>query len=267
MRLITAGVGTLVIALSLAPASASSANISHSYKTTGRIINGSLVSLDPKRSDYVQLANSGNASRLLGVAVAGNDSLLAVDPTPGAVQVATNGNAAALVSTVSGDIDLGDPIGLSPFNGVGMKAQSGSQIIGLAQTTLNDRTQGVITQTATDKNGKDTEVKVGLVRVNIAIGSTGEGAQSERLSSLQKLAKSITGHEVSTARVLVSLVVVVVSLLALITLIYASIYGSIVSIGRNPLAKYAVFRTLGSVLGMAALTTVVTGVTLFLLLR
>ncbi len=52
-------------------------------------------------------------------------------------------------------------------------------------------------------------------------------------------------------------------MLALITLIYASIYGSIVSIGRNPLAKYAVFRTLGSVLGLAALTAAISCLIIF----
>jgi len=40
-----------------------------------------------------------------------------------------------------------------------------------------------------------------------------------------------------------------------------------ISIGRNPLAKYAVFRTLGSVLAMAGLTALIAGLTIFFLLR
>jgi hypothetical protein len=268
-RLMSAVLAVTLITLNLAPAAASSANISHSYKADAQIADGSLVSLDPGRSDYVQLANSGNAARLIGVAVDSNDSLLAVDSSSGTAQIATSGSAAVLVSTVDGDIGLGDPIGVSPFNGVGMKAGPGSEIIGLAQTTLDSHTQGIVDRTVTNKDGKNSQIKVGLVRVNIAIGTIGGPAQTEdeQLSGLQRLAKSITGHKVSTARVLVSLVVAVVSLMALITLIYASIYGSIVSIGRNPLAKYAIFRTLGSVLALAVLTTVVTGLTLFLLLR
>ncbi len=134
LRLFAVVVTSALAVLGLAPAGASSANISHSYKATSGIQNGSLVSLDAKRSDYVLPANTDNATQLLGVAVASNDSLIAVDDTPGAIQVATTGVATALVSNINGDISVGDQVGTSPFDGLGMKALPGSQIIGLAQT-------------------------------------------------------------------------------------------------------------------------------------
>lgn len=253
--------------LSLAPAGASSANISRSYKGDGGIVNGSIVSLDPKRSDYVQPANTGNGSRLLGVAVASDDSLLAVDATPGEIQVATSGNATVLVSDVGGKIAVGDQISVSPFNGVGMKAAIGSRVVGLAQTGFDKNTAGASMQSVTGKDGKTSRIAVGFARVTIAIGSNADDPQYENLNGLQRFARSVTGRTIPTSRVVISLVVVVVSLLALITLVYAAVYSSIISIGRNPLAKYAVFRTLGSVLGMAALTTLVASVTVYLLLR
>jgi hypothetical protein len=215
----------------------------------------------------VQPANTDNASRLLGIAVNGNDSLLAVNASPGLVQVATNGDATALVSTVNGDIRVGDAIGVSPFNGVGMKAAPGGRIIGLAQTDFNGSTRGANQQTVSDKKGKQERIAVGFVRLSIAVGTNNAGGQLDNLNGLQRLARSVTGHTVSTIRIAISLVVVVVSLLALITLVYASIYGSIISVGRNPLAKYAVFRTLGTVMGMAALTTLIASVTVYLLLH
>lgn len=268
LKLLVAGVGlTLVVVLGLSPAGASSANISHSYHGDGTIADGSIVSLDATRSDYVQPANLDNGGRLLGVAVNGNDSLLAVDASPGLVQVATSGNATVLVSTVGGDIHVGDAIGVSPFNGVGMKAETGERVIGLAQTDFNSGTSGASRQTVTDKNGKRQQIWVGFVKLSIAIGSDSTNGQQANLSSLQRLARSVTGHTVSNTRVAISLIVVIVSLFALITLVYASIYGSIISVGRNPLAKYAVFRTLSTVLGMAALTTLVASVTVYLLLR
>jgi hypothetical protein len=58
-----------------------------------------------------------------------------------------------------------------------------------------------------------------------------------------------------------------VTVLALIILIYGSIYGSIISIGRNPLARYAVFRTLGGVLLMSVVMAIIAGSTIYLLLR
>ena len=267
LRLLLTGVGLSLLALGLAPAGASSANISHSYHSLSTITAGSLVSLDPQQTDYVQPANTNNANQLFGIAVNGNDSLLAVDATPGEVQVATSGNAIVLVSTLSGNIEVGDQVSVSPFSGVGMKASPGSHVIGLAQTAFNSQSSGATSQQVTDKQHKTSTIKVGKVRLSIAIGTAGSGLAGENLTSLQRLARSVTGHTVSTFRVAVSLVVVAVSLIALITLIYAAIYGSIVSVGRNPLAKYAVFRTLTSVLGMAALTALVGSVTVFLLLR
>ncbi|MGH7192347.1 MAG: hypothetical protein ACREJM_02300, partial [Candidatus Saccharimonadales bacterium] len=266
LRLSAAGFVVTMLALSLSPAAASSANISHSYHASTAIKDGSLVSLDSRRSDYVVPSNVDNGSQLLGIAVAEKDSLIAVDSMSGAIQVATTGVASAFVSTLNGDINVGDAVGVSPFNGVGMKAEPGSRVIGLAQTAFNGGTQGATTEKVTDKSGHDRTVKLGYVRVNIAI-STEAAASAGNSNGLQKAVKALTGRTIPTQRIILSIAVAIVALLALITLVYASIYGSIVSIGRNPLAKYAVFRTLGAVLGLALLTTVVSGVIIYFLLK
>lgn len=262
-RLIITGVVGLLVVLGLGPAGASSANISHSYRSNSSLPNGSIVSLDADQSDYVVAANTTNGARLLGVVVASNDSLLAVDATNGKLQVATSGTASTLVSTLNGSIKVGDQISVSPFTGVGMKSSPGAYIIGLAQTDLADTSQREVT----DKNGQTQQIEVGYVRLTIGIGTDATAGSGEKLNSLQKFAKGLTGKTISTVRVVLSLVIAIVALLALITLIYASIYGSIISIGRNPLAKYAVFRTLGSVLGMAVLTAGIATITIFMLLR
>ncbi|HVX24249.1 MAG TPA: hypothetical protein VG992_02810 [Candidatus Saccharimonadales bacterium] len=264
-RLLIASSGVLLLLSGLAPAGASSANISHSYQADGHITNGSLVSLDPTQTDAVQAANTKNGERLLGVAVATNDSLLAVDPNAGNIQIATNGTVNTLVSNVNGDIKVGDQISVSPFNGVGMKAAPGAHVIGLAQTAFDSSTVGSTSETVTDVQGKQHQIIVGYVRLSIAVGTATNASAS--LNNLQRLAKALTGHTVSTARIIVALIVALVGLTALITLTYASIYGSIISIGRNPLAKFAIFRTLGSVLTVASLTAVIAGFTIFLLLH
>lgn len=254
----------MLLALNVTPVGASSANISHSYAADGNIPNGSLVSLDAQRSNYVQASNSSNGQRLLGVAVASNDSLLAVDATQGDVQVATSGTASVLVSNVDGDIGVGDQIAVSPFNGVGMKAEAGDYIIGLAQTPFSNSTAGASSQTVTDRSGHQQTVQVGEIRVAIAVGTA---SNANQLNALQRLGKSLTGHVVSTPRIIISLLVAVVAIIALITLIYASIYGTIISIGRNPLAKFAVFRSLSSVLAMVVATAIIAALTIFLLLH
>jgi hypothetical protein len=267
LRLLVIGAGTALVALSLAPASASSANISHAYHATGHITDGSIVSLDLQRSNYIQPANTTNGSRLVGVTVASNDSLLAVDASSDTVQVATSGIANTLVSTLDGDINVGDQIVISPFSGIGMKAEPGLQVIGLAQTAFNGQSTGATTQQVTNKNGQTTKVEVGFVQVSIAIGGTNTSAGVTGLNKLQQIVKSLTGHTIPTVRIVLSSIVALVALLGLSVLIYSSIYSSIISIGRNPLAKNPVFRTLAIVLIMTVLTAIVASLTIFLLLR
>lgn len=256
--------GLLVALFVSAPllAGASSANISKSYQAAEAIANGSIVSLDFKRSDYVAPANTVNAARLIGVVLPSNDSLLAVNPTDSGVQVATSGSVNAVVSTLNGDIRVGDSVAVSPFNGVGMKAGDGDRVIGLAQTDFNRGTNGARLQTIQDKNGKPTEVAVGYLRLNIAIGTNNPSQ-----SSIQRLGRSITGRSMPAYRLIISGIIALLALTAVVTLIYAAIYGSIISVGRNPLAKYAIFRATSSVIAMAILTALMAGIAIYFLLR
>lgn len=265
-RPLFAGLIILLVVSAGSMAVASSANLSRSFNSNAKIENGSLVSLEAQRSDYVEYANSNNAKRLIGVAANPNESLLAVDPTTGKVQVATSGNASALVSTLNGNIKVGDLIAVSPFSGIGMKSVYGAKVIGLAQTNLNDSTAGTVSRQVTDKDGKTTTIKVGLVRVSLDV-RTDNNSRGVELNSLQRAAEVLTGRTVPTIRVVISLVIAIVALAALVTLIYGAIYSSIVSIGRNPLAKVAVFKSLGWVLAMAAATALLAGITIFFLLR
>jgi hypothetical protein len=262
------GVVTSCIVIGLSSVGATSSNLSHSYKTTDTLTTGNIVSLNAKESNYVEPATVDNGSRILGIVVAKNDSLLAVDEkVSGGIQVATSGNAKALVSTVNGAIKVGDQVGVSPFSGVGMKASPGSRVIGLAQENFNDSSKGVSYQTVRNKSGKETRVAIGFENINIAVGVNTAGNAVQNLSALQKLGKSLTGHTVSNTRVVISSIVAFVALCSIITLIYASIYGGIISVGRNPLAKYAVYRTVTAVMAMVAITAAVAGAIIFLLLR
>lgn len=270
LRVLFLGLFTALLLLSLSPVGAASANISKSYSSNENIPNGSLVSLDPKQTDYVIASNTLNASKLLGVAVAPNDSLLAVNAGSGSVQVATQGTAAALVSDMNGAIKVGDQIGVSPFDGVGMKLTGGGRVLGLAQSNFSSETSGAVKQTVKDSSGKQIDIYVGLVKVTLGSGSsTANGAttDSSNLNPLQKLAKNVVGHTVSTWRVVLSLIIIIVALVSLITLTYAAIFGSIISVGRNPLGAHNVFKTLWAVLAMAILIAIVGGAAVYFLMK
>ncbi len=215
------------------------------------------------------MTDNSNGSRILGVALASSDSLLAVDPTTGLVQVAISGNVNTLVSTLNGAIKVGDQVGVSPFGGIGMRSMPGSHVVGVAQTAFASGSAGASNESVKNKAGQTRKIQVGYIRLSIAIGTSGSAGNGggAQLNFLQKLIKSLTGHTISTIRILLSIVVTGISLVSLVTLIYASIYGSIISIGRNPLAQHAVFRTLTSVMIMAILTIAIACITIFYLLH
>jgi len=249
----------------MASANAASASISKSFHSNQVIPNGSLVSFIPTKSGYVQLANTSNGSNLAGVALATNQSLLAVNPNQGTVQVATSGSVDVLVSNVNGNIVPGDYIAVSPFNGVGMKATGGNRAIGPSFTSFNSSTPGSFTQTATDSSGKQKTIIVGYVKTDIAIGTTSKNSSSFSIQSIQQFAEGLTGKPISIARVLIGLAITIVAIITIVTLTYASIFGGIISVGRNPLAKFSIFRTMTSVLAMVAVIAIVATLAVYLL--
>jgi hypothetical protein len=267
LRLLVTGTGIILGIFSLGPANAASANISHSYNGSGNIPNGSIVSLDPSHSGYVELANTSNNSRLIGVALNSKDSLLAVNPTSGTVQVAINGTVNTLVSTVNGNIKVGDQISASPFSGIGMLTTPGMHFIGIAQTNFTNTSPQATVEQVKDKTGVVHKIDVGYIRLSIAIGSNSTSGAGSNADALQRLIKSLTGQTISVIRIILSIMVACITLVSLVTIIYASIYGSIISIGRNPLAQHAVFRTLTSVMIMALLTITIASVTIYYLLK
>jgi hypothetical protein len=245
---------------------AASKDISQSYNSISDIQAGAIVSVDATNADYVTMANTSNASKLLGVAVESDTSLLAVDPDANKVQIAKNGSVPVLVSTVNGDIKNGDRITVSPFNGVGMKAIGPGYVVGRAQANFNSSSKGATKQQVLDKNGQQQSVTVGFVQVDLNPKFDSD-VGGEGLNGVQQWVRSLTGHTVSKPRVIVSLVVAVATIIAVVVLMYASIYGSIISIGRNPLAKQSVFRALSHVVFMAVLIVSIAFILIYLLLR
>lgn len=230
---------------------ANAAEIASSYQSNQTISKGSIVSFDTSKENSVVLANTDNATQFAGVAVDPQDTLLSVDPDSGAVHIVTNGSATVLVSDVNGDIKAGDQVVISPFNGVGMKAAPGGRVVGVAQNDFNGDSGQATTAQVTEKSGVSKQVKVGTVQLNLSVGTVIAQDDDASLNYLQKVTKSITGRTVATYRIVLSIIIALVIIVALIALTYASVYGSIISVGRNPYAKQSILRALSGVLFLA----------------
>lgn len=258
----------LTLLLYSAPAIlAASASISHAYDAGKGIVAGGLVSLDPAKSNRVLLSNIDNGDRLVGVAVGNTDSLVAIDSADTTLQVAITGTVPALVSTLNGPIRVGDQIGVSPFSGLGMKAAIGTRVIGLALENLDAGSSGLVSRTVNDKDGKSQTIQVKLMQVTIAIGPAPQPSSDKKANFLSKLAKSLTGKDVSTPRIIISTIIAVIAVIALVALLYSTLYATIIAIGRNPLAKSAIFRALAIVIAMALFTGFIAVLSIYLLLR
>jgi hypothetical protein len=171
------------------------------------------------------------------------------------------------VSTVNGVIAKGDAVAVSPFSGIGMKAGKVSgYIIGRAQDDFSSRSAGAKSQQVTTKAGRAQTIAVGYVRVTIAPGYYANDS-SAGLTGLQRFVRSATGRTVSMTRIIISLVIGILTITTIIILTYAATYGSIISIGRNPLASRGVLHALRFVLLLALLSTLVAFILIYFLLR
>lgn len=205
---------------------------------------GALVSLVSTGQPMITSATTTNVKNLVGV-ISSQPLVELSNSNKANAQVVVSGSTQALVSNLNGDVKVGDKITASPVAGIGMKAVSSTEIVGVAQADLNS--VKTTKQTVTRQDGKAVEISVGLVpiAVNVSYYSVPQGQQT--LSSLlppflQKLANGISGSQVSPLRVLVSALALVLGFLAAAIMLYASVRSSIVSIGRNPLARESLRR-------------------------
>lgn len=222
---------------------ATSSSIGQGFKAgSDGIVEGAIVSLRKQTSDTIELSNLTNRTRLMGVRVNSEQTLLELD-NGNPVQVVTTGAVAAFVSDLNGVIKAGDRVTASPINGVGMRATESVMVLGIAQADMAlDEAES---RTITTKSGQKRTVRVGKVMVMVDPMFYQFTAQSSFVpSAFQNLANGIAGHAVSPLRVMVAGLVIVLLLGSVIALVYSSIHSSIISIGRNPLSKRSVHKGL-----------------------
>lgn len=220
------------------------AAISQGFNAEGESAVGTVVSFSlGEAHDSVRPANTDSVERLVGVIA--KKQLVELSNGTSQTQVITNGVAETLVSTVNGVIEKGDKLTASPFSGVAMKATESTQVIGTAQSGFSDATQ-VSERQVVDNTGAKHTVSVGLipVQVNVSYYQKPETKTSFLPSFLQRFADAVAGRSVSSVRVVMALVILIVAFASVAVLLYSSTRSSIVAIGRNPLSSDSVNRSL-----------------------
>jgi hypothetical protein len=230
-------------------------SLTQGYGADSLLKRGMIVGLKQDDLRKVEPINSDQYERVHGIVVGASDSAVLLGQENETIYVATGGRFSVLVSNQNGDVTAGDYVAVSSVSGIGMKAGSTDPIIvGKALETFkaSDQSQVVNVVTAKEASGKERQLKVGQVLVDINIGKNPLLKLDDNLPSLLRRASElIAGKPVSAIRVYMSLVVLTVATMIAGSLTYSAVRSSMIAIGRNPLSKKSIIRGLFQVVIIA----------------
>ena len=254
--------GFLAVLLVSARVVFAAANVSISYSSAAVIPPDSLVSTVSGNPTMVELANLDNSAHFVGIAVSTNQSVLQANSTNN-TQVAVSGVVEASVSTIGGDIHVGDQIAVSSIDGVGAKAAAGSHAIGIAAGNFSSSSSDAA---AVVENGQTVylgHVTINLATTNLSNNQTPPGV----LNFLETIATKVSGHQVSETQAILSAVVALIAIVATFTLVYGTVRGGLISIGRNPLAKMLIVHSIEELMALIPAIVIIAVVAIYFILR
>lgn len=216
--------------------------VTQGYGTRQPLQNGIIVMLDEKDSTKVIPLTEATATKMQGVVVAANDATVTISSNgnTGQVFVATFGHYDVLVSNQNGPIKAGDYITISALAGVGMKVDTTQPtVLGKATGDFSGTSKVAGTAKLKDSAGKEVTVSLGRIPVDITISHNPlqQVAADGLPDFLQHASQSVAGKPVSSARIYVSLVVLLMSTMVAGGILYSGVRGGLIAIGRNPMAK------------------------------
>ncbi len=264
-----AGGLALLIIVSLAhPLAAQS--VTQGYASDETLQRGMLVSLKEGDGTKIEAAEAENAKRLHGVVVNPNDAPVTLSNDTQRIFVATVGRYEVLVSDEAGQIKQGDYIGVSKVRGIGTKVDDKStMVIGKALADYDGKTNVLGTTDLKDNGGITVKINIARLAVDLGIGAN-PLAKSEDVNLpgfLKKASESIANKRVSTVRVYLSLAIIFASMAIAGSMLYAGVRSSMISIGRNPLSKQSIIRSLMQVVITSFIIFIIGIFGVYLLLR
>lgn len=262
------GLLSLVVFARLSPVSAQA--ITQGYASDTNIQRATIVSLKQDDAKKVEPTSFDNDERMHGVVVSANDAPFTLSTEEEKTFVATKGRFEVFVSNENGPIQAGDYVTISRVAGIGMKAGEVEPfIIGKAVSGFNG--ESGILSTTDIKDGSETK-KVAITRIEVDVGVAGnpllKPTQANLPGFLQRVAEQIARKSpINPVRIYISLAVLVAAASVAGVLLYSGVRSSFISIGRNPLSKKSITRSLLQVI-MTSIIILLLGVFgVYLLLR
>ena len=234
---------------------------------------GTIVQLAGNGTAKVSAASIAKLDQVYGVVVDPNTLSVTVSDSSIANQsyVATTGTYKTLVDTQNGPIKAGDYITVSSIDGVGMKATSDQKIVlGRATGDFDGKTNVIGQAKLKDTTGKEAQsVTLSLIGVAIDIrhNPNEKSTKAEVPQFLQRIGEAIAEKPVGALRIYLSIAITGISIVAAIVMLSTGVRNSIISIGRNPLSKKAIYRGLLEVILTSLIILIIGLFAVYLLLK
>ncbi|HXR49557.1 MAG TPA: hypothetical protein VN778_00830, partial [Verrucomicrobiae bacterium] len=236
--------------------------VTQSYNADTSVVQtGMLVELKPKDPTTVVPLPDSDIKHMLGVVVPQNNAAIVLTPqnvTTQQVLVATTGHYNVLATNQNVPIKVGDYLTISALDGVAMKAsEAQSEVIGKAAGNFSG-TANVIGQISLkDTLGHTSQVALGRIPLDITIAQNPLAAKSSDYvpSFLSKAAITVASKPVSAARIYLSMVLLFITAVFTGNMLYSGIRSGMIAVGRNPLSKKSIMRSL--------IETVIAGLIIF----
>ncbi len=244
-------------------------SVTQGYGTDEVLQRGMIVGIKEGEPNKVEPISVDQLDRILGVVVDANESPITISGEEEQAFVATVGRYDVLVSDQEGAINPTEYITVSALNGIGMRATyEQSEIVGRAVTGFNGKDSVVGTSTLTDTQGNTRTVNIGRIQMDIAIGSNPLSKSAAVTPEwLGRLGQAIAGKSLSPAKVYISAAIFVIGAFIAGAILYAGIRSSIIAIGRNPLSKKSILKSLLQVIFTSLIVFIISVVGVYLLLR
>lgn len=246
--------------------SVSAQSILQGYGSDEKLQRGMLVALKEGDEKKVVPLTDTMQDKFKGVIAQQNDSPVTISSEEEQNFVATVGPYEVLVSNEFGPIKKGDYIGISSSAGIAAKAtENHAFVFGVAQADYTGQSDSL--STVTTESGQTVNISRVLVDVSYGRNPFGQDPNQNKVPEvLKKIGESIADKPVNNVRIYVALAVFIGTAVISGTMLYSGIRSAVVAIGRNPLSKGSIYRSLIQVIlfGLIIFITGIFGVYLIL---
>lgn len=235
--------------------------ISRSFTSKGDIALGSVVAISKDDPSSVELAPANLPDRIYGVVISPSDSAISIQLPNQKILVANGGKYQVRVSNQRGAITSGNYLSISSVDGVASKAiDTDTYIVGRALENFDGSDP---TLSKLDNGAVEGKIKVQIAPGKNPLINNGGLVPG----AVRRLSESIAGRPLSAFKIYIVLAIFLVTIIVSFTLIWVGVRSGIVSIGRNPLSRQSIMRSLSQIIISAIFVFFGGLVGIYLLLR